>query len=337
MSIKLLDMTLDQLQRTVEKMGEKPYRAKQLAEWVYCKGVTDPKKMSNLPPRFGERFDILSSHVAKRSKSTDGTLKLLLEFPDGQCVECVLIPTARRTTACLSTQVGCAMGCKFCASGLGGLNRNLSAAEILEQILHLQTAAKRMVSHVVFMGMGEPLANYDATVRAVRAITDPDRFGISSRRVTISTIGLVKQIRRLGKEDLPVTLAISLHAPNDAIREQLIPSAKATSLEEIISAAEMFYSARKREITLEYLLLGGVNDTTVCAESLIRIAHRLRCNVNLIGYNPVESLGFTRPSTTRVRDFASKLRGGGVNVHIRRSRGLDADSACGQLRARTQS
>ena len=334
MKTKLLDMTFEELQRTVRETGAPAYRAEQLCDWVYRKGVTDPQRMVNLPRSFTEQFDILTSRIVHRSESRDGTVKLLIAMAGGEHVEAVLIPEKRRATVCLSTQVGCAMGCRFCASGLGGLQRNLTAAEILAQMLHLRSAGGRAPTNVVFMGMGEPLENYEQTMRSVRAVIDRRRFGISARRVTISTIGLPAQIRRLAKEDIPITLAISLHAANDALRRQLIPSAARTSIEEIISAAEVFYTARKREVTLEYLLLGGVNDSGVCAEGVVRIARRLRCNVNLIGYNPVESLPFERPTSAKIKEFAARLRKRGVNVHVRRSRGLDAAAACGQLRRR---
>jgi 23S rRNA (adenine2503-C2)-methyltransferase len=213
------------------------------------------------------------------------------------------------------------------------VRRNLSAGEILEQILHLQIACERRVSHVVFMGMGEPLANYRATLSAIRAIVDPRRFGISARHVTVSTVGLPKQILRLGRTNIPVTLAISLHAPNDQLRRQLIPGAPAT-IEEIVEAAREFFQSRKREVTLEYVMLAGVNDTPLSADALAKIAKQLRCNVNLIRYNTVATLPFTPPSRAAVRAFADRLRRRGVNVQIRRPRGLDATAACGQLRRR---
>ncbi len=330
----LLKMTIEELTHAVEEMGHPAYRAGQLADWVYGRGVTDPAAMSNLPRDLAESIDILPSRIAARTDSEDGTVKLLIELADGEHVETVLIPTAKRATACLSTQVGCAMGCRFCASTLGGLRRDLTSGEMLAQILHLQQAGDRRVTNVVFMGMGEPLANYEATVRAVRAIVDSQRFGVSARRVTVSTLGLPGAIRRLAGEDLPITLAISLHAPNDVLRQQLIPAACRTPLDKIIAAAETFYSSHNREITLEYLLLSGVNDSNVCADALAKIAQRLRCNINLIQYNPVESLPFSRPSGVKTLAFAARLKRHGVNVHIRRSRGLDTAAACGQLRRR---
>jgi 23S rRNA (adenine2503-C2)-methyltransferase len=328
------DMTREALRAAVAEMGEKPFRADQLADWVYAKGVTDPAGMTNLPHAFTERFEFASSRVVQRRDSTDGTCKLLVEFADGERIETALIPTDRFATACVSTQAGCGMGCEFCASGLDGLRRNLSAGEILEQLFHLWQATKRRPTHVVFMGMGEPLANYDAVVAAVKAIIDPHRFGLSARRVTVSTVGLPKQILRLAEENLPITLAISLHAPNDALRQKLIPAARQAPLEEILAAAETFFHSRGREITLEYILIAGVNDTGVCAEALSGIALRLRCSVNVILYNPVEGLPFERPSDVAVKKFVQRLAKNGVNVQVRKSRGLDADAACGQLRKR---
>lgn len=332
MKPRLMDMTVDELGLAAAELGEPRYRADQLADWVFAKGVTDTREMSNLPAGFAGKFDVLTSRVEARRRAGDGTTKLLLCCEDGAHVETVLIPDRKRATACLSTQVGCAIGCSFCASGLGGLERNLSGGEILQQFLHLWQQTGRRPTHAVFMGMGEPLANYDATVAAVRGLIDARRFGLSARRITVSTVGLPRQMRRLAAENLAITLAISLHGPNDALRRQLIPAADRAGLEEILSAAERFYCSRKREVTLEYLLLAGVNDTKVCAEALAQIARRLRCNVNLIRYNPVPALKYARPSAAAVEAFARRLRRRKVNVQVRRSRGLDADAACGQLR-----
>lgn len=336
MNPSVLDMTLPQLEQAVVALGQPAYRAKQLADWVYRKGVTEPSRISNLSPAFVGQFVLATSKVIQRLDSTDGTIKLLIEYADGERVEAVLIPEPKRATVCLSTQAGCAMGCSFCASGLDGLRRNLTAGEILQQMLHLWQAAGVRPTNVVFMGTGEPLANYDATIGAVKAIIDPDRFGISARHVTVSTVGLPKQILRLARESLPITLAISLHAPLDEIRRELIPAAEKYTIEEIIAAADEFFHSRNREITLEYILLGGVNDTNVCAEALARIAHRLRCNVNLIRYNPVPSLPYEPPTSEAVKAFVARLEKRGVNVHVRRPRGLDADAACGQLRRREE-
>ena len=328
-----LEMTLDQLRQAASRAGQPAYRAEQLADWVYRKGVTEAAEMTNLPCGLAEGFDILASRVVARAESRDGTVKLLLEYPGGSRVETVLMPGESRVAVCLSTQVGCAFGCKFCASGLRGLGRNLKSGEILQQFLHLRQEAGRRITSVVFMGMGEPLANYQAVLQAIRAIVDPERFGISARSVVLSTIGLPGAIRRLAKEGLPITLAISLHAPNEALRRKLMPAAaKAAPLEEVLDAAEEFFASRNREITLEYVLLKDHNDDIGCAEGLIGIAHRLRANINLICYNPVESLPYQPPEPKIVQAFLNRLRKRGVNAHLRKSRGADVAAACGQLR-----
>ena len=334
--IPLLERTYDELADIVQQLGQERFRAQQLADWVYHKGVTDPAAMTNLSAEFVERFTILTSSVVARADGADGTIKLLIELADGERTECVLIPEANRATACVSTQVGCGMGCVFCASGLSGLARDLTGGEILEQVLHLHQAAQRKITHVVFMGMGEPLANCDATVWAVRALVDPDRFGLSARHVTVSTIGLPRQIRQLAAEDLPITLAISLHAPNDALRQQLMPASSRTSIADILDAAMDFYRARKREITLEYVLLAGVNDSGVYAEALAKLVRPLRCNVNLIAFNAVEGLDYQPSGKATVKAFAKRLADRGVNVNIRASRGADIVAACGQLRRRIE-
>ena len=332
----LLDMTPDAVAGELASLGQPAYRAGQVLEWVWRRGVTDFAEMANLPAelrcRLADRLAILTGRPARRTDAADGVIKLLVEWPDHRHVETVLIPAGGRRTACLSTQVGCPVGCAFCASGIGGLERTLSAGEIVEQIFHLQAACRQRVTHVVVMGMGEPLLNYDATVAAVRAMIDPARGGISARRVTVSTVGLPNQIRRLAGEDLPITLAISLHAPNDTLRRELIPAARGVPLEELIRAAAEFFARRHREVTLEYVLLAGVNDSPACAAELAAIARRLRCNVNLIRFNPVPGLDFRAPDERDVRGFRDHLRAAGVNVHIRTSRGADADAACGQLR-----
>ncbi len=332
----VLDMTVAQLIGALAELHQKPFRARQVAKWVWQKHVTDFAGMTDLSAgiraELAEKMVILTAHTAARSDASDGTIKLLLEFADGHRVECVAIPAAERLTACVSCQVGCAIGCGFCATPLDGLKRNLTAGEIVEQIFWLQAAAGRRVTNVVFMGMGEPLANYDATVAAVRAMIDPDRLGLSARHVTVSTVGLPKQIRRLAGEDIPVTLAISIHAPNDALRRRLIPLAVRHSLADVISAAKAFYQARHREVTLEYVLLAGINDSPGCADELAGLAGQLRCNVNVIRYNPVEGLEFSPPDDKACKAFVERLGRRGANAHLRASRGLDASAACGQLR-----
>jgi 23S rRNA (adenine2503-C2)-methyltransferase len=330
--LTVLDKTPAELALAVAERGWPPYRTDQIIDWVYRKGVGDPAGMPNLPREITGELHVLTARLAARADSADGTVKLLLEFPDAQAVECVLIPTGERHTACLSTQAGCGMGCRFCASGLDGLQRNLTSGEILEQMLALRQAVPGRISNVVFMGSGEPLANYEATLGAIRAIVDPERFGLSARSVTVSTVGLPAAIRRLAREGLAVTLAISLHAPNDALRRILLPAADNTTIAEILTAAKDFFHARKREVTLEYVLLADVNDSALCADGLAGLAGRLRCNVNLIGYNEVPGMEYRAPTPAGVKAFAQRLTDRGVNVHVRHSRGADTHAACGQLR-----
>lgn len=332
----LADIAPGELAETLSGWGEKPFHARQILQWLWQKGVVDYAAMTNLSlplrQRLQRKLPVFNTAVLQRADAQDGVVKLLLGCCDGERIECVLIPDADRRTACLSTQAGCAMGCAFCASGLAGLRRDLSPGEILQQVLHLRQQAGQPITNVVFMGIGEPLANYDATVRAVRTLIDPAAGGLSARKVTVSTVGLPGAIRRLAGEDLPITLAISLHAPTDGLRAQLMPAASKYPIGEVLAAARQFFAARHREVTLEYILLAGVNDDDACADALAELAGSLRCNVNLIRYNPVPALSFDQPEESRVRAFAERLARRGVNAHIRRSRGQDAHAACGQLR-----
>lgn len=270
----------------------------------------------------------------------DGTVKLLLAWPDGATTECVMIPApgdSPRRTVCVSTQVGCDVGCRFCASGLDGSLRNLSVGEILEQAIvigEILRGAGERLSHVVFMGMGEPLANYRATVEAVRRLNADWGLGIAQRRITVSTVGLPKQIERLAGEGLQVTLALSLHAARGGLRSRLIPWAERLQLPEILAACEIYFRKTGREVTLEYCLLEGVNDRESDVEALAGVSRKLRGHVNLLMYNPVESLPFRRPARSAAIRFLKRLREHGVNAHLRESRGLETDAACGQLRRR---
>ncbi len=259
------------------------------------------------------------------------------ELDAARQTECVMIPSEGRQTACISSQVGCPVGCRFCASGLGGLDGNLSTGRIVEQVWRLgQLQGVGRISNVVFMGMGEPLANFGAVKRAVETIAAPWGLGIGARKITISTVGLPAAIERLARElDLPVTLALSLHAPNDELRRQLIPWSEHTTIDALVAACEVWFKKTGREITLEYILLGGVNDQEEHAQELARVTKRLRANVNLIRYNEVAGLEFRRPQSRDVLRFQEVLRGCGVNAHIRASRGRDIEAACGQLRHET--
>jgi len=331
------------------------HTTEQLLQWVYRHGVVDPAAMTNIAVR---HRDTIATHIRfhrgaemGRAQATDGTLKLLIGWDETRCrsnesglpvlqprvgersTETVLIPAADRQTACLSSQVGCPVGCTFCASGLDGVSGNLDAGQMVEQAHRLSwLPSVERVSNVVFMGMGEPLANADAVMQAIRTLHAPWGLGISARRITVSTVGLPSAIRRLADFELPVTLALSLHAPDDDLRRELIPWAEYSTIAELTEACAQYFHRTGREITLEYLLLGGVNDQLPHADGLARIAGGLRANVNLIRYNEVPGLPFQRPRNEDVHDFQMRLRRRGVNAHIRASRGRDIAAACGQLK-----
>jgi 23S rRNA (adenine2503-C2)-methyltransferase len=360
-----------ELDTHIQAWGWPKFRAKQLRDWVYTKRVEDLSRMTNLSPSdralFSERFSMSTGQILSDQMSSDGTLKLLIGWPgegdtEGQPAvvqaETVMIPDADRRTACISSQVGCPVGCKFCASGIGGLKKNLTAAQIVEQVIALNTIMANMqqhqtaaapvsspgglspqpqirdqrINHIVFMGMGEPLANYANLMQAIRVLHDPGCLNIGARKITVSTVGVPQKMRQLAEEALPINLAISLHAPTETLRKQLIPWAEHFSLNDILDAARYYFDQTGREITLEYILLAGVNDGAEHAQQLSRLCRNLRVNVNLIRYNEVAGLGFGRPKADDVVSFQEILRANGVNAHVRKSRGRDIDAACGQLR-----
>jgi 23S rRNA (adenine2503-C2)-methyltransferase len=320
--------------------GEAGYRARQITDWVYRRSAHDFAAMTNLSRTLRERLDagmtLYASSVAGETRASDGTRKLLLRWGDGATTECVLIPDADRHTACISTQVGCPVGCAFCASGLDGLQRNLTAGQIVEQAMRARglIGDDGDLTNVVFMGLGEPLANYHAVVRAVRTLNADWGMNIGARRITISTVGLPTPMRKLADEGLQITLALSLHAPTDTLRRKLIPWAERVSIQDLVEAARYYFNRTGREVTLEYVLLAAVNDATHHARTLADVARQIRCNVNLIRYNPVPDLPFRRPSAEAAQRFLSTLRERGINAHLRRSRGRDVAAACGQLRRR---
>ncbi|MCC7291747.1 MAG: 23S rRNA (adenine(2503)-C(2))-methyltransferase RlmN [Phycisphaerales bacterium] len=335
------DQCPETLKLRLAELKQPAFRASQLFEWVYQKGAESYDAMTNLPQRLraelAAELPIYRSTVAARQESRDGTVKLLLQWPDAATSECVLIPDEDRRTACISTQVGCPVKCVFCASGIGGLQRQLSSGEIVEQAMRVRALCEpdARLSNIVFMGLGEPLANYEATVAAVRAINAPWGMGIGARKITVSTVGVPKNILRLAGEGLQITLAISLHAPNDELRRRIIPWAEVIGIEDLVESANAYFAQTGREVTLEYILLGGVNDQEAHARELIRVAKRMRSNVNLIRYNAVQGLPWKGPTPEDAGRFMDALRAAGVNTHMRRSRGLDIDAACGQLRRRT--
>ena len=334
----LLGTSLDEFAAFCAEHKLPKYRIKQVFEWVYRKGACDFEAMTNLSKllreQLAEVWSIRAGSEARRQVASDGTIKLLIQWADEATSECVLIPDGRRRTACISSQVGCPVGCSFCASGLKGLQRQLSAGEIVEQAMRVAELCDvdHPLSNIVFMGLGEPLANYDAVLSAIRIINADWGMNVGARKITVSTVGLPKQIRQLARESLQINLAISLHAPNDDLRKRLIPWAKNFPIDDLISAGRYFFDTTGREVTLEYLLLGGVNDQLEHANDLVRICRKMRCNVNLIRYNPVPGLAFERPSATATHHFVEQLKSRGVNAHLRKSRGSDIEAACGQLR-----
>ncbi len=357
----IFDLDPAQLTALLSAWGMPAYRASQLLEWVYRHHVAEPARMTSFSHADREllarQLVFTRAAVVRHQLATDGVQKLLLKWDAGEAdhavegssaalpvvedssrqSECVMIPStdprSTRRTACVSSQIGCPVGCRFCASGLGGLDGNLTSGQIVEQVWRLGgLPGVGRISHVVFMGMGEPLANFEQVVRAVRTLTAPWGCGISARHITISTVGLPAQIRRLAEVDLPITLAISLHAPNDELRRRLIPWAQFVSIQQLIDAGRHYFDRTGREVTLEYTLLRGVNDQPEHARELAGLAQQLRSHVNLIRYNEVKGLPYSRPDTADVRRFQAILRAAGVNTHIRASRGRDIAAACGQLR-----
>lgn len=340
--VTLLDLTFSQLEDLVLSLSQPSYRADQVYGWLYSSLATDFEDMSNLPlpmrQRLAEIADLHSLTPVMSTRSSDAlTQKVLFALPDGETIESVLMLYNDRQTVCLSTQVGCPVGCAFCATGQSGYVRNLSSGEIVEQVLYfareLKTEGKR-VTNVVFMGMGEPLLNYDATWAAVQRLTDPRGFNLGARRLTISTVGIVPTIRRLSREGSQVGLAVSLHAPTDQLRESLIPLARKYPLEELMSVCRDYVERAGRRVTFEYALIEGLNDARKDALRLASLLDGLLCHVNLIPLNPVEDSPWQASPVERVRAFHQTLRGRRVNVTTRLRRGMDIEAGCGQLRSR---
>ena len=336
----LLDLSRAELAAWCQAEGAQPFRADQIRKWVFGKRVDDFEAMTDLPAalrkRLAESFALFSSRIAAHQKSADGTEKLLLELADGERVECVLMREEDRRTICLSTQVGCGMGCVFCASGLLGLTRNLSAGEILEQVLRLDRLLPPLerITNVVVMGMGEPLANLANLLKALAALEDKGGLGMSTRRVTISTVGLPEKIRELARVGKSYNLAVSLHAPDDELRNRLVPINERIGLEAIMAAADEFFEITGRRVTYEYVVLRDRNDDAESARKLARLLHGRNAHVNLIPMNAVNELPFHDPAAERLRQFIEILERAGIVVTVRKRKGADIDAACGQLRLR---
>jgi 23S rRNA (adenine2503-C2)-methyltransferase len=326
------------LPASLAERGHKAFRAAQIRKWVFEGRASDFEAMSDLPKalraEFAAEFSLWTSKTARHLQSADGTEKLLLELSDGGRIECVLLRDDDRRTICISTQVGCAMGCVFCASGLDGVDRNLTSGEIVEQMLLLQRLlpADERLSHIVVMGMGEPLANLDQLLPALDEASADDGLGISHRRITISTVGLPKQIDRLCELNTRYHLAVSLHAPNDRLRNEIVPVNKNLGLPEILAAADRYFEVSGRRLTFEYVLLAGVNDQPSSARELASLLQNRTALLNVIPYNPVAGLPYKTPSANAVNRFRDILVEAGINVKFRQRKGDEINAACGQLR-----
>jgi 23S rRNA (adenine2503-C2)-methyltransferase len=339
---------IEELETKVRQSGEPVYRARQIVDWLYQKRVQSFDEMTDLPKEFRNRlaaqFDFSRIDVVRVLGSHDTTRKFLFRLHDESLIETVLIPASPalygsrsdRRTLCVSTQVGCAYGCKFCASGLDGFSRNLKSNEIVDQIIAVERETGEKIDNIVFMGMGEPLANLENVMRAIRIINAPWGLGIGARRITVSTSGLAPQIQKLADEPLQIRLAISLHGATNAVRNLIMPINRRYNVETLLSACDYYAARKKQRLTFEYILIAEVNDSEEQAQVLARHAKRLSAKVNLIPYNTVHGLPWSRPPQDRQEAFLSILRRHGVAATLRREKGHDIDAACGQLRLQTK-
>ena len=345
----ILDVPAEEFCAWLAEQGEKPLRARQVRRWLLAGGAESFEAMSDLPKalreKLAEAFVPFATSVIRHLQADDGTHKLLVKLHDGQLIECVLIQEDKRRTACISTQVGCGMGCVFCASGLNGVARNLTSSEMLEQLVRLRNlplwqgstrtpsgADIERLTNIVVMGMGEPLANLDHLLAALDVATAKDGLGIGARHVTISTVGLPAKIRRLADSGKQYHLAVSLHAPNDAVRNKIVPTNDKTGLEAILAAADYFFQKTGRQVTFEYVLLGGINDDVTHGRELARLLKGRRAHVNVIPFNDVPGLPFRRPSPEALTAFLNPLKQHGISVKVRKRKGAQIDAACGQLK-----
>ncbi len=347
----LLDLSPDAFQAWLTERGQPPMRARQVRRWVLAGRATAFEQMSDLPKGLradlDAAFSVGSMTVDKHLTARDGTQKLLLRLHDGRVIECVLIPDDGRATACVSTQVGCGMGCVFCASGINGVARNLTSGEIVEQLVRLRNLTAKpdagdqfgpsgklatRLTNVVVMGMGEPLANLDNLLAALAVAGEPDGLGIGARHITISTVGLPAKMRRLADLGKQYHLAVSLHASNDPLRTRIVPTNAKTGIPDILRAADYFFDKTGRQVTYEYVVLGGENDQVLHARELVLLLRGRKAHVNLIPWNDVSGLVHRRPRDADLTGFVETLKRGGVSVTVRQRKGADIDAACGQLR-----
>ena len=329
--------TLEELTEEMLALGEKKFRACQVFEWLHKRPVTDFSEMTNLSGALREKlsrdYSLVSlREVTRLSSAQDGTIKFLFALPDDKVIESVFMKYKHGNSVCISSQVGCRMGCRFCASTLGGLERNLTPSEMLEQIYRIEALTGERVSNVVVMGTGEPMDNYDNLVKFLRLISAPEGHDMSIRNITVSTCGLVENMRRFAEEGLPVTLALSLHAPNDEKRKRLMPVANSYALSDVLSACDYYFEKTGRRISYEYSLVAGENDTEEEADALGRLLRGKNCHVNLIPVNPIKERDYRQSSFKKILNFRKRLEKYNINVTIRRELGADIGAACGQLR-----
>ena len=332
-------LSLDQLKEALISWGEKPFRAKQIYEWLWKKSARDFEEMTNLSvtlrERLKEEFCLRPAVVHSKQISSDRTIKSAFRLHDTHLVEGVLIPADDRMTACVSSQVGCSLSCKFCATGYMERKRNLDASEIYDQVVEIRNMAEQNyqqpLTNIVYMGMGEPLLNYANVLKSIDYITSPEGLGMSPKRITVSTAGIAKMIKKLADDEVKFNLALSLHAANDKKRDQIMPINESNTLEALTEALQYFYQKTKNKITFEYIVFYNFNDTLEDAEELYRFTKKVPSMVNIIEYNPIKEADFINTEEDRLDQFSNYLRKKGVNVHVRRSRGKDIDAACGQL------
>jgi 23S rRNA (adenine2503-C2)-methyltransferase len=337
MAAPLVGMTRQELEQFFVDQGESAFRGRQVAKWLYGRAARDWSAMTDLSAalrtRMGESaVPVCPTHVDERHASPDGTTKFILRLQDDQVIESVMIVHPERLTACVSSQVGCAVGCSFCATGIGGFMRQLTPGEIVDQFLAMQHEAPGRIGNIVFMGMGEPLLNTDAVLEAIHLLNK--EVGIGMRHITVSTSGLLPGMERLLAEDIPVNLAISLHAPNDALRDKLVPINKTYPLAALLEVCKRYAEASNRRLTFEYVMLKGVNDMPALAKELATVLRGIHCHINLIPHNPVDGLGLAASDTATIRAFRDVVQGAGFPTTIRFNKGQEETAACGQLRGR---
>lgn len=337
--IDIKSLNLKELTALLESLGEKPFRAKQLYQWIHEKGAASYEDMTNISKQLKEKLTnsypltVLHKEMVQISK-IDGTRKYLFALSDGNVIESVLMRYKHGNSVCISSQVGCHMGCRFCASTLDGKVRDLLPSEMLDQIYRIGNDIGERISNVVVMGTGEPLDNYDNLLKFIELLTDENGLNISQRNLTVSTCGIVPKMIELADKKLQITLALSLHASSQEKRLALMPIANKYDISEVLDACRYYFEQTKRRVTFEYSLVNGVNDTKEDAEELTALVKGMNCHINLIPVNPIKERTFVQPSSERVREFKNKLEKNGINVTIRREMGRDIDGACGQLRKR---